>query len=532
MMSPESTSRRGLGFDGGQLHMNRWAWTTTLVAGAVILAGAARVAAGDDDAAPTTRPAFRDVALPFEQRWFVPYPGYPATRVWRMRATGDLGVYTTAHSIGPESAMLFYQPRGATPGGEILVYDVGALENEKEHDLATYKGVSFWLKGDGGGGAISLGGNWNQTNTNNPRIGTFPLAERKWTKHFVPWAKFARPPGPGGFYYVNVKLEPASDRACWAVLTRLSLYKDEKTEPVEPPADVSDPPGLIPAERFVEPGVAEAQQRVAKTIAKLKARQPVTVVVTGDSITAGAQLWYMNEEGSTRVGDSAIYFAVLERALARHYGYADGHHRAVFKKWIFPDKKKDPAAEEHFEIITGEPPAADSSLVFDGLQVIGVGAGGKDSRFGESHLADLTQFKPDLVVWAYGANDSYTNRGERYTEPSLRVIRTLKEQGVEVIVAVPTPWLHPPMYEYSLAFRDLTRQIGRAADVPVVDQLSAFLARGDRYRGDLLSDIIHPNEHGHEIMAATLAAALGVPDQHVWDRPLFRARSAGAKIPD
>ena len=52
------------------------------------------------------------------------------------------------------------------------------------------------------------------------------------------------------------------------------------------------------------------------------------------------------------------------------------------------------------------------------------------------------------------------------------------------------------------------------------------------YRGDLLSDTIHPNEHGHEIMAATLASSLGVPEQFVWDRPLFRARAAGRKIPD
>jgi lysophospholipase L1-like esterase len=101
-----------------------------------------------------------------------------------------------------------------------------------------------------------------------------------------------------------------------------------------------------------------------------------------------------------------------------------------------------------------------------------------------------------------------------------------------VIVAVPTPWLRPPQYEYSMTFRDLTRQIARAADVPLVDPLGAFLARGDRYRGDLISDIIHPNEYGHEIMAATLAAALGVPGQHVWDRPLFRAIAEGAKIPD
>jgi hypothetical protein len=225
-----------------------------------------------------------------------------------------------------------------------------------------------------------------------------------------------------------------------------------------------------------------------------------------------------------------IYFAALERTLAAHYGYE--RHRSVFKMWVVPDRNKSPDAKPRFEIKTGERPEADGSLPFDGLQVIGVGAGGQDSRFGEAHLGDVMQFRPDLVIWSYGANDALPNRRREYREPTLRVIDALRQQGIEVILAVPTPWTDRPHYENSLAFRDVAREIARAAHVPLVDQLGAFIARGERYRGDLLSDTIHPNEHGHAIMASTLAAALGVPEQHVWDRPLFRARAAGRKIPD
>src|SRR5690606_26498705 len=114
--------------------------------------------------------------------------------------------YTTAQSVGNESALLFYQPRGSAPGGEILIFDVGALQNDKQQDLTTYKGICFWLRADGGDGDISLGCNWNQRNRNYPRVGKFPLAQKTWKKVFVPWEKFENPPGKGGFYYINVRL--------------------------------------------------------------------------------------------------------------------------------------------------------------------------------------------------------------------------------------------------------------------------------------------------------------------------------------
>ena len=67
--------------------------------------------------------------------------------------------------------------------------------------------------------------------------------------------------------------------------------------------------------------------------------------------------------------------------------------------------------------------------------------------------------------------------------------------------------------------------------IPLVDQFAAFNARGRRYLGDILSDTIHPNEYGHRIMGTTLAAALGVPDQVIWNQELFGAISRGMDAP-
>ena len=58
-----------------------------------------------------------------------------------------------------------------------------------------------------------------------------------------------------------------------------------------------------------------------------------------------------------------------------------------------------------------------------------------------------------------------------------------------------------------------------------------FVARGRRYVGDLLSDVVHPNDYGHQLLGSTLAAALGVPNQLIWEQAYFRALAAGAKAP-
>src|SRR5687767_1318514 len=65
-------------------------------------------------------PEFFKTQLPFEEKYFPPYVVYPTMRMWRFRSEGDLGVYTTARGVGPASALLFYQAKGAKPGGEIL----------------------------------------------------------------------------------------------------------------------------------------------------------------------------------------------------------------------------------------------------------------------------------------------------------------------------------------------------------------------------------------------------------------------------
>lgn len=477
-------------------------------------------------AAPATKPAWIGVKQPNGERPFVGQPDNPTARVWRYRHNKDVDLHITAQGVGPDSAMVIFTEKGEDPG-EFLIYDPGA----RGEDLIKYKGMCVWVKGDGGDGNLSLGTNWDQNNKNNSLLGKFPLSEKGWKKYFIPWDKFTPP--TKGFYFINMKLEPAKPRQAWACIARLNFYVEETTEEIDPPKD-KDPEGMIPAQKFVLPSVDDAAGKIPNTLAKLKAGKPVTIVATGDSITAGAQLWYKGSEGKAGARESLDYTypAVLARKLAAHYKYAKSRNVMKWMEYVSKATSKTASGLEKdgFFIITGEKPEADGTLPFDGLQVIGVGAGGKDTKFGLDHLSDLTQFKPDLVIWYYGHNDQPPRRIKNYVEYSTKAIKELQAQGIEVILAGTTLWLGTPYYENSEAFVEPGMQMAKELGIPYVNQFAAMTSRGPRYIGDFMSDGVHLNEFGHSLLASTLAASLGVPDQHVWDQPMFKAIKAGAKI--
>lgn len=474
--------------------------------------------AASDAPAPVAPPAFLNTALPFGEKSCLVCPAYPADRMWRFQNTNDIEIHTTAQGVGDDSALVLYTRTGS-PAGEILIYDMGVQGDT----LKTFKGLTFWMRGDGGPGDLSIGCNWNQHAPTNPKVGRFPLAQRGWHKYFVPWNQFTPDVSQGGFWYLNLKLELAAPREAWALLARVAFYTNEATEAIAPPK-VTDPAGAIAAATFVHPEPSAAGALLPKTLAKLRARQPVTIVAAGDSITAGAQLWYRDHV--------PVYVQVLEETLAAHYGYAQ--HRALLKKWQTVDSKSgrtaSGATNDSFAIEEGTVQDAAGALAFDGLQVIGVGAGGKNTAFGQAHLGEVTMYHPDLVIWFYGGNDLPGNNRKDYVAYSRQAIEALRAQGTEFLLSRPTCFLDEPYYGFSQGFREPAEELASTCHVPWLDQFGAFNARGRRYVGDLLSDGVHPNEYGHEILAATMAAALGVPDSRIWMQPMFRARQPGQPI--
>lgn len=452
--------------------------------------------------------------LPAGEDRYLGSPLYPSQRLWNFGSVGDLEVHASQTSVGSESSLMFYLPARGTPG-DILAYDIG-VQGER---LGKFKGLSFWVRGDGGPGEISLGCGWDQVARSNPRIGSFPLKSTAWTKHFVPFDTFTPPVNTTGFWFLNFRLTPAAGEAARAWVARVHLYSDERTEAITP-VEHDDPPGCIPAAKFVVP--SPAVDLLPKTMAKLRATRPVTLVAYGDSITAGAQLWYTNKENR---GRPLIYSSQLAGRLAKLYRYPN--QRVMHRFWAEPDKKTG-RTEAGFEWVEGTA-NPDGTAPFDGVQVIGVGAGGKDAAFGMEHLDEVLRLEPDLVIWAFGANDAIRGNAAPFRASSLKVIGDLKAKGIEVLLVAVSPntaneqaW-DQRYYTTSRAFNKVGMEIASEAKIPAVSLFDAFEARGRRYLGDLLSDTVHPNADGHRVVTSLIAAALGEPDGMIWDQPGLQA---------
>jgi lysophospholipase L1-like esterase len=478
---------------------------TAALAGLLAAVAAATEPAGGSDL------AYLDFPCPPGHEPLVDDRFHPTRRCWRFRNDGDLAIVTTRRSVGADSAMAIVTEHGDEPG-EILVYDVAV---RGEH-LRTHRGISFWMRGDGGEGSLRIGTGWSQADPECRRAGDFPLATTAWRKHVIAWDAFV-PAVTTGFYFINLRLVTPRPRPAWAVVARLSICASPEAEPIAP-VDDPDPPGMIPAERFLAPPPAGIAAQIPRTLAKLRTQRPVTIAAVGDSLTAGAQLWY-RPPGRTV---AACYWAMLGTRLAAHFGYQ--RHRQVLKSWETVDK----ASGRTPSGLPGDgyafaPPLPevqpDGSLPFDGLQVVGIGAGGKDARFGLDHLADATALKPDLVIWMYGANDMIGGGPRGYAANTTAAIDALRSQGIEVLLSGTTVHCNDPYHARSVAFGQAARDRARTLGVPLADHCAALTCRGRRYLGDVLSDHVHLNEHGHRFLAATLAAAFGVPGQVVWDLP-------------
>jgi lysophospholipase L1-like esterase len=493
-----------------------------LAAFAAALVLAVCPAAPADQAAAPLDVAYATPATRAGTKPMLPSVAYPTIRLWRYHNDGDLGAYSTAESVqAPESAILFYLPAHGKPG-EILDYDVAAQGD----DLKIYKGLSFWMKGDGSDGVLTIGTNWTQQIAAYPRVGDFSLREKNWHKVFVPFTQFSPDVSSSGFYFLNFSLKPATAGDTRVLIARPELSSAPTTEAIAPVV-AHDPPGMIRADQFVTmpPGALK------RVLAKLNAHVPVTIAVAGDSLTAGNQLWYRMAENLPHTAPDCIYTNVLAQKLAAHYGYTAS--RSLTYVWRDVDPKTSTTdggnKQAGFEQFTESKAALAGALPFAGLQVMGVAAPGKGSNFGLDHLDSVLALKPDLIIWAYGANDAMSITPESFHDGLANVVTKINGAHIDLLLDTCTTWTggqpdQPESYLFRTRdFAAVARAVAAEQALPVVDQYAAFSARGPRYLGDLLSDAVHPNEFGHRVLATTLAAALGVPDQVLFDRPLFAA---------
>ncbi len=153
------------------------------------------------------------------------------------------------------------------------------------------------------------------------------------------------------------------------------------------------------------------------------------------------------------------------------------------------------------------PALLESKLNADGksYEVVNAGISGSTSASAVSRVNWQLKQKPDFILLALGANDGLRGLPVENMEKNLSAaIQKTKSAGVKVILI---GMRVPPNYgkDYEKKFAEAFQNVARQNKVPLVP----FLLDKVGGRADLnLSDGIHPNEKGHEVMAETVFKAI------------------------
>ena len=324
-------------------------------------------------------------------------------------------------------------------------------------DVSGFEGFSFWTKGDGSDakGAVVLGYSSGPT-------ATFPLKDANWHRVDVKWADFTPACDPKKTDILAFTLSGDSNRPASYVIDRPGFVKsfeqlaeaDAKSKPGTHAWPLESPERDATFKAYVARG-----DQLPKTKAKLKAKQPLTIVAWGDSITNGAQLW---TSGDKTAQARAIYHALFAEMLRKKYGYEE-------------------------------------------IQVVNSSKGGYQTHQALPNIQkEVLDHKPDLVIMALGAADTIYSNFNTFRDNWTKIIERLRAEGIEVICWVPTP------IEFQVKkgdqFAEHVRTYAKEKNLPLADPRACFLVRGEPALGTLIPDDAHPNQRGHELMANVLFA--------------------------
>ncbi|MDG3006643.1 SGNH/GDSL hydrolase family protein [Paludisphaera mucosa] len=206
-----------------------------------------------------------------------------------------------------------------------------------------------------------------------------------------------------------------------------------------------------------------------RTVAKLKGRQPVSIVVLGDSISTGCNA----------------------------SGWADG---APFQP-AYPE-----LVRRHLQ-----------EVYHDEVRLTNLSVGGMDTGWALTMIDKVVEPRPDLVVVAFGMNDSAGRSAPDYRKNTETVVAGVRERLPDaefILVAsmVGNPAWTRLRHERFAEYRDALLEL-RKPGVAVADVTSAW-ARFLELKQDwdqTGNGVNHPNDFGHRVYAQIIAALL-VPD--------------------
>ncbi len=220
------------------------------------------------------------------------------------------------------------------------------------------------------------------------------------------------------------------------------------------------------ADQWQGPKPASAATQLKRTMEKLKNRQPVTIALLGDSISTGC-----NASGWAKVAPwQPPYQDLLVQHLQSVYG--------------------------------GQVTLKNSSV------------GGQDSAWGLRVIGELAESQPDLVIIAFGMNDSAGRSAADFqanTRGMIEAVRQSRPETEFILVATMLgnrDWttLHHELFpEYRDALAELCQN-----GVALADMTSIWteLLRHKRDWDMTGNGVNHPNDFGHRIYAQVLSALL------------------------
>lgn len=208
-----------------------------------------------------------------------------------------------------------------------------------------------------------------------------------------------------------------------------------------------------------------------RTIDRLRKKQPVSIVLLGDSISTGcnASAW----------GNGAPFQPAYQDLLKLHL---ESHYKTPVK-------------------------------------LTNLSVGGTSTPWGLTQIPEVVNRNPDLIILAFGMNDSAGRSAEEYGQNIARMISTTRQQlkDAEFILIAPmlgnrdwTALQHDVFPKYRDQLASLCEPGIAIADMTSVWQ--EFLARKKDH--DLTGNgVNHPNDFGHRVYAQILSLLL-IDKQH------------------
>jgi lysophospholipase L1-like esterase len=215
---------------------------------------------------------------------------------------------------------------------------------------------------------------------------------------------------------------------------------------------------------------------VAHTLGKLQRGEPVKIAFLGDSITLGAEAPKWWDKSVTFTADDKTYPGRFIQTLRQR----------------FPNATISP---------------------------LNISQGGKSTEYGVAQIQEkILPAKPDLLIIAFGANDSYGSVGGEPRNPPaefqkqlLAMIRQMKAAGSEVILVTSlqvNPALKNRQAVRQPAYRQVALDVAATEQVGVADVWTEWLnlaARGIPPQSQLHNCNNHPGAFGHSVYADVLS---------------------------